>query len=144
MAGYQDKATKNYFFLHGYVHRRKNDAGRPSARKYLHRIAYTETMRGLKDDIPTLLFYAPFALCKDVAQYLYRILKGNLKNIEVVPSHSCRRKNGKCYWRTEVQVFELNEELINFESFTQMFVHRMEVVCNCKVRYLRLETFLNT
>ena len=33
--------------------------------RMLHRFAYTETMSGLKDDIPTLLFYAPFALLKD-------------------------------------------------------------------------------
>lgn len=144
MDSYQGKICKNYFFLHGFVPRRKSKAGRPSFRKYLHRIAYTETMRGVKDDVPTLLFYAPFALCRDVAQHIYQVLRGNLKNIKVVPSHSCRRKNGKCYWRTEVQVFELNEELINFESFSQMFVHRMETICNCKIRYLKLETFLNT
>lgn len=101
-------------------------------------------MRGVKDDIPTLLFYAPFALLKDACQYLYKIMADNVENIEIVPSHSCRVKNGKCYWRTEVQVSGLNEEFLNFQSFALMLVHRMETICNCKVRHLRLETFLNT
>lgn len=119
-------------------------SGQRSKHPFLHRIAYTETMRGLKDDVPTLLFYAPFALCKDAAQYLYQMMAGSVDDIRIVPSHSCRRRNGKGYWRTEVQVMGLNEEFLNFESFTQMLLHRMEVICNCKIRHLKLETFLNT
>jgi hypothetical protein len=33
---------------------------------------------------------------------------------------------------------------LNFGSFTQMLIHRMQVICNCKIRHLKLETFLNT
>lgn len=111
--------------------------------KYLHRFAYTETMRGIKEDIPTLLFYAPSSLLRDACQYLYKMMAGNLEDIKILTSHSCRRKNGKGYWRTEVQVFGLNEEFFSFESFTQMLLHRMETICNCKIRHYRLETFLN-
>nr|DAP41593.1 MAG TPA: hypothetical protein [Caudoviricetes sp.] len=119
-------------------------SGQRSKHAFIHRIAYTETMRGIRDDIPTLLFYAPLALCNDAAQYIYDILKNHVEDIRVVPSHSCRVKNGTCYWRTEVQVIGLNTELLNFESFTRMLIHRMQVICNCKIRHLKLETFLNT
>ena len=35
-------------------------------------------MSGLKDDIPTLLFYAPFALLKDTCEYLCRMMTGSV------------------------------------------------------------------
>lgn len=113
--------------------------------KFLHRIAYTETMRGIRDDVPTLLFYAPFALCKDASQPIADMLipMGRLEDIKIVPSHSCRRKNGKCYWRVEVQVLGLDESLLSFGSLTQMLIHRMEQIGNCKVRHYKTDTFLN-
>lgn len=131
------------YLEYAYVPRRKQKR-RPTPHPYLHRFAYTETMRGIKDDIPTLLFYAPFALLRDACQYLYKMLASQVRDIKILSSHSCRRKNGKCYWRMEVQVFGLNNEFLNFESFTQMLVYRMETICNCKVRHLKQETFLNT
>ncbi len=135
--------SHDYFSPDSYVPRKQSKAGRPTKRRYLHRIAYTETMRGINDDVPTLLFYAPAALVKDACQYLYKLMQGSVEDITVVPSHSCRVKNGKCYWRTEVQVLGLDENLMSFDSFTLMLVHRIEVICNCKVRHLKLETFLN-
>jgi len=132
----------NGYLDYPYVPRRKQK-GRPTPHPYLHRIAYTETMRGLKDDVPTLLFYAPFALCKDTAQYLYKMMVGCVEDIRIVPTHSCRRKNGKGYWRVEVQVIGLDESFLPFSFFTQMLIHRMETVCNCKITHRKLETFLN-
>lgn len=135
--------SHDYFSPDNYVPRKQSKAGRPTKRRYQHRIAYTETMRGINDDIPTLLFYAPAALVKDACQYLYKLMQGSVEDVIVVPSHSCRVKNSKCYWRTEVQVIGLDENLMSFDSFSLMLVHRMEVICNCKVRHLKLETFLN-
>ena len=111
--------------------------------RMLHRFAYTETMSGLKDDIPTLLFYAPFALLKDTCEYLCRMMAGSVEDMIITPSHSCRRKNGKIYWRQEVQIIGLDTDFLSMESLSQMIVHRMETICNCKVRRYRLETFLN-
>lgn len=135
--------SHDYFSPGNYVPRRQSKAGRPTKRRYLHRIAYTETQRGIKDDIPTLLFYAPASLLIDACGYLYRMMQGSVRDIRVLPSHSCRVKNGKCYWRTEVQVTGLDENLMSFDTFAQILVHRMETICNCKVRHLKLETFLN-
>lgn len=109
----------------------------------LHRFAYTETMSGLKDDIPTLLFYAPFVLLKDTCEYLCRMMTGSVEDMIITPSHGCRRKNGKIYWRQEVQIIGLDTEFLTMESLSQMIVHRMETICNCKIRHYRLETFLN-
>ena len=52
--------------------------------RMLHRFAYTETMSGLKDDIPTLLFYAPFALLKDTCEYLCRMMTGSVEDMIIV------------------------------------------------------------
>ena len=54
--------------------------------KMLHRFAYTETMSGLRDDIPTLLFYAPFALLKDTCEYLCRMMTGSVEDMIITPS----------------------------------------------------------
>ena len=126
-----------------YVPKRKQK-GRPTPHLYLHRFAYTETMRGLKDDIPTLLFYAPFALLKDACQYLCKMMSDSIGDIKIIRSHACRIKNGKQYRRVEVQIIDLDEQLMSLKSFTQMLIYRMQVICNCKIRYLKLETFLNT
>ena len=58
----------SYLFAPYFPNRQhKKKLGRPTPYKYFHRIAYTETERGLHDEIPTLLFYgAPFALVGDV------------------------------------------------------------------------------
>ena len=108
-----------------------------------HRFAYTGTMGGRSDDIGALLFYAPFALLKDTCEYLCRMMTGSVEDMIITPSHSCRRKNGKIYWRQEVQIIGLDTEFLTMESLSQMIVHRMETICNCKIRHYRLETFLN-
>ena len=125
-----------------YVPRRTRRT-KPTPHPYLHRIAYTETVRGLHDEIPTLLFHAPFALLKDACEYLYKMMADRMSNIRVIQEHSCRRKNGKCYWRVAVQIIGLDEQFMSLGEFTKMLVHRMTSICNCKVRHYRLETFLN-
>lgn len=135
---------KDYLWM-PYVPNRKNisKAGRHSKHNFLHRFAYTETMRGLDDEIPTLLFYAPFELLRDVCSYFYPLMSGRVKDLRISESHSCRRKNGKNYWRTEVQIIGLDEQFISLTEFTRMLVHKCKTICNCTVRHYRLETFLN-
>lgn len=114
-----------------------------STHSYMHRIAYTETVSGLRDDVPTLLFHAPFTLIKDACQYLYTVMNGKVRDMRISNEHSCRVKNGKCYRRVAVQIIGLDEQFISLKEFTAMLVSYMMRICNCKVRHYRLETFLN-
>lgn len=114
-----------------------------STHNYLHRIAYTETVRGLRDDIPTLLFHAPFALLKDTCQHLYKAMDGKVKDLRIRYDRSCRVRNGKCHRRVAVQIVGLDEHFISLREFTLMLVSHIERICNCTVRHYRLETFLN-
>lgn len=123
---------------------RKKDKGRPIIHEYLHRIAYTETMRGNDDEIPTLLFYgAPFALLKDACCHIHKTMCGNVRDLKIKLEHSCRHKNGKCYWRYAVSVIDLNEHFISFKEFTLLLIAHIRNICNCAIRHYRLETFLN-
>jgi hypothetical protein len=123
---------------------RKKDKGRPIIHEYLHRIAYTETMRGNEDEIPTLLFYgAPFALLKDACCHIHKTMCGNVRDLKIKLEHSCRHKNGKCYWRYAVSVINLNEHFISFKEFTLLLIAHIRNICNCAIRHYRLETFLN-
>lgn len=123
---------------------RKKDKGRPIIHEYLHRIAYTETMRGNEDEIPTLLFYgAPFALLKDACCHIHKTMCGNVRDLKIKLEHSCRYKNGKCYWRYAVSVIDLNEHFISFKEFTLLLIAHIRNICNCAIRHYRLETFLN-
>ncbi len=123
---------------------RKKDKGRPIIHEYLHRIAYTETMRGNEDEIPTLLFYgAPFALLKDACCHIHKTMCGNVRDLKIKLEHSCRHKNGKCYWRYAVSVIDLNEHFISFKEFTLLLIAHIRNICNCAIRHYRLETFLN-
>lgn len=123
---------------------RKKDKGRPIIHEYLHRIAYTETMRGNEDEIPTLLFYgAPFALLKDACCHIHKMMCGNVRDLKIKLEHSCRHKNGKCYWRYAVSVIDLNEHFISFKEFTLLLIAHIRNICNCAIRHYRLETFLN-
>lgn len=123
---------------------RKKDKGRPIIHEYLHRIAYTETMRGNEDEIQTLLFYgAPFALLKDACCHIHKTMCGNVRDLKIKLEHSCRHKNGKCYWRYAVSVIDLNEHFISFKEFTLLLIAHIRNICNCAIRHYRLETFLN-
>lgn len=123
---------------------RKKDKGRPIIHEYLHRIAYTETMRGNEDEIPTLLFYgAPFALLKDACCHIHKMMCGNVRDLKIKLEHSCRHKNGKCYWRYAVSVIDLNAHFISFKEFTLLLIAHIRNICNCAIRHYRLETFLN-
>ena len=123
---------------------RKKDKGRPIIHEYLHRIAYTETMRGNEDEIPTLLFYgAPFALLKDACCHIHKMMCGNVRDLKIKLEHSCRHKNGKCYWRYAVSVIDLNAHFISFKDFTLLLIAHIRNICNCAIRHYRLETFLN-
>ena len=88
--------------------RRNKRRGRPTHREYLHRIAYTETVLDYDSDNKVLLFHAPFALVKDVCQKMFTMMQGNIGNIIIRNEHSCRLKNGKCYWRVAVEIIGLN------------------------------------
>lgn len=123
---------------------RKLKKGRPSPHAYIHRIAYTETMRGIDDDIPTLLFIgAPWMLLRDVCVSLVKMMDGHLKDITLQLEHSCRVKNGKHYWRIAVGIIDLDERLISYSEFVKLLVSKILYVANCSVRHFRLETFLN-
>jgi|GEM_PF-613489 hypothetical protein len=127
-----------------YLRDRKKGKGRPIIHEYLHRIAYTETMRGNEDEIPTLLFYgAPFALLKDACCHIHKTMCGNVRDLKIKLEHSCRHKNGKCYWRYAVSVIDLNEHFISFKEFTLLLIAHIRNICNCAIRHYRLETFLN-
>ena len=109
-----------------------------------HRIAYTMLMRGDNFDVPTLLFYgAPFLLVRDACQMIYKCMSGNVRNLYITREHSCRFRNGKCYWRIAVTIVGLNESFLALEEFVCMLVSCMKRLCYCKIRHYRTETFLN-
>lgn len=101
-------------------------------------------MRGDAEDVPTLLFYgAPFALLKDVCQHIFDIMDGNVGNMLIQNEHSCRIRNGKCYWRTTVAIINLNENGISIQEFVKLIIARILYTCNCTVRYYKPDTFIN-
>lgn len=116
----------------------------PKKRMAKHRIAYTMLMRGDNFDVPTLLFYGtPFLLVKDACQLIYKYMSGNVKNLCIDREHSCRFRNGKCYWRIAVIIVGLNEPFLALEELVWMLVSCMQRLCYCKIRHYRTETFLN-
>lgn len=118
--------------------------GRPLQHKYLHRIAYTETVRGLQDDMPVLLFVgAPFELLRDACRNIYRMMAGRVCDLTVNYEHSCRVRNGKQYWRVAVGIVGLDEQFLSLVEFTHLFVAHVRRICNCVVRHYKTETFLN-
>lgn len=135
----------SYLFAPYFPNRQhKKKLGRPTPYKYFHRIAYTETERGLHDEIPTLLFYgAPFALVGDACKHIFRVMAGKVENLIIRWEHSCRWRNGKCYWRVAVNIVGLNEHFISLREFILLFISRLQTLSNCKIRHYRLATFLN-
>lgn len=122
----------------------KKKKGRPTPYPYLHRIAYSEDLRGEKDNIPTLLFYgAPFDLLRDVCLNVFNMMNGKVEDLVIDREHSCRWRNGKCYWRTMIQIHGLDENFISLKDFTLLLITRMQDVCNCSIRHYKLETFVN-
>ena len=123
---------------------KKKSRGRPLVHDYLHRIAYTETMRGNEDEIPTLLFYgAPFDLLKDACLHIHKMMDGKVSDLKIKLEHSCRYRNGKCYWRYAVSVIDLDECFISFKEMTLLLIAHISNISNCAIRHFRLETFLN-
>ncbi len=116
----------------------------PKKRMEKHRIAYTMLMRGDDFDVPTLLFYgAPFLLVKDTCEKIFKAMAENVKNLYIDREHSCRFKNGKCYWRIAVTIVGLNTAFLALKEFVLMLVSCMQRLCYCKIRHYRTETFLN-
>lgn len=128
-----------------YIPNRQNVQRNARTSPYLfrHRIAYTEALRGDDYDEPVLLFHAPFALVRDVCQKLFTMMQGNVGNIIIRNEHSCRVKNGKCYWRVAVEIIGLNESCISFKEFVHLLISYIRKIANCTVRHYRTETFLN-
>lgn len=122
----------------------KKKLGRPTPYKYLQRIAYTKTWRGLDDEHTVLLFYgASFELLKDTCEYVFRLMDGRVQNLVIDREHSCRVRNGKCYRRTMIKIVGLDEQFISMDNFTMLLIYRMQTICNCTIKHYRLETFLN-
>lgn len=140
-----EKRVCSHLFSEPYVPNRENikHRGRYLHRAMVHRIAYTDVLRGNDYDENVLLFQAPFELIKDACQFIFNIINGNIRDILVSNEHSCRRCNGKCYWRVAVQIVGLNEQFFSFSEFTMLLIARIRKICNCKVRRYRAETFLN-
>lgn len=140
-----EKRVYSHIFSKPYVPNRENIKrdGRTSPYALIHRIAYTEALRGDNYDERFLLFQAPFALIKDACQFVFNIIRGNIQDMIISNEHSCRRRNGKCYWRVAVRVIGINEQFISFSEFTTLLVAHIKRICNCKVRYYKLNTFVN-
>lgn len=140
-----EKRVYSHIFSKPYVPNRENIKrdGRTSPYALIHRIAYTEALRGDNYDERFLLFQAPFALIKDACQFVFNIMRGNIQDMIISNEHSCRRRNGKCYWRVAVRVIGINEQFISFSEFTTLLVVHIKRICNCKVRYYKLNTFVN-
>jgi hypothetical protein len=117
--------------------------GQSIHRKNFHRIAYTEALRDDDCNLRVLLFHAPFVLVKDVCQKMFTMMRGNIGNILVKNEHSCRVRNGKCYWRVAVEIIGLNENIVSFTEFVLMMISCMRRTANCTIRHYRTETFLN-
>ena len=109
----------------------------------IHRIAYTDVLRGNHFDERVLLFQAPFALIQDACQFIFNIMNGNIQDMLINNEHSCRWRNGKCYWRVAVEIIGLNESFISFKEFVLMLINCMRNLANCTIRHFRTETFLN-
>ena len=109
----------------------------------IHRIAYTDVLRGNHFDERVLLFQAPFALIQDACQFIFNIMNGNIQDMLINNEHSCRWRNGKCYWRVAVEIIGLNESFISFKEFVLMLTNCMRNLANCTIRHFRTETFLN-
>lgn len=109
----------------------------------IHRIAYTDVLRGNHFDERVLLFQAPFALIQDACQFIFNIMNGNIHDMLINNEHSCRWRNGKCYWRVVVRIVGLNEQFISFSEFTTLFVAYISKTFKCKIRHYCTETFLN-
>ncbi len=123
---------------------RQSKAGRPLKYQYRHRIAYTETVCGLDDNIPSLLFLgAPFALLRDACKNIHKMMTGKVRDLIVTYEHSCRVKNGKHYWRNVVGIIGLDERFISVKEFITLFISYIQRLCNCTVRRYKLESFLN-
>lgn len=118
--------------------------GRVTPYGYLHRIAYTLTMRGANDNTPALLFYgAPFALLKDVCTALLRMMGGRLHNLIIDREHSCRWRNGKCFWRLVIRIDGLDQQFMSLEEFVLLLVSKIKKTCNCTIKRYKLDTFIN-
>ena len=127
-----------------YQPRHTDKRGRPSIHTYTHAIAYTETMRGIDDDIPTMLFIgAPWRLLQDVCTDLCKMMRGKLQDITLRYEHSCRVRNGKNYWRIAVGILGLDEGFISLREFESLIVAKMQRTANCTVKYYKTEPFLN-
>lgn len=117
---------------------------RAKLNRYALHIAYTEVMRGDEFEIPTLLFYnAPFPMLKAVCEYFFRIMNGYIRDIRLWQEHSCRYKNGKCYWRVAVQAIGIKESLVSLNEFFNMLVYKIKSTFNCCIRCFKSETFIN-
>ncbi len=129
---------------HPYAVPRKSKVGRPTVHQCIHRIAYTETVRGYRDEIPTLLFLgAPWFLLQDVCEAVCRMMDGKVKDITLQWEHSCRRKNGKHYWRIAVGIIGLDEAFISMKEFVGLIVSKMTRTAACVVKRFNIEPFLN-
>lgn len=139
--------TKPNRYLSGpYYPNRSNDThpGPRAPHKYVHQIAYAETLRGDDYDIPTLLFLgAPFELVRDTCDKVFRMMDGKVKDLLIRNEHSCRVKNGKCYWRVELEIIQLDEQFISLDGFKQIILNVMSKLSNIKVYHYRLSTFIN-
>ncbi len=116
----------------------------PKSPKLVHRIAYTETTRGLNDEIPTLLFIgAPWLLLKDVCEPLCRMMTGHLHDITLRLEHACIQRNGHHYWRIAVGIIGLDEAFISMKEFICMLLSKMEHTATCNIKRFNTEPFLN-
>ncbi len=123
---------------------RKSKRGRPSIHERIHRIAYAETVRGYRDEIPTLLFIgAPWFLLQDVCETICRMMNGKVKDITLQWEHSCCRRNGKHYWRIAVGIIGLDEAFISMREFTELIVSKMTRTASCTVKRFNIDPFLN-
>ena len=75
------KRVYSHIFSKPYTPNRENIKrdGRTSPYALIHRIAYTEALRGDNYDERVLLFQAPFELIRDACQFIFNVMNGSVQ-----------------------------------------------------------------
>lgn len=115
---------------------------RAKLRDYHQEIAYTMTMHGDHDEVPTLLFAGAAFLVLQRA-FTFFVKCRIMKRCRLYLHRRYYQRMGKVYTHAVVEMYGYNSQLCTLDNFCLMVENRLKQECWCNVKKFTLNRFVN-
>lgn len=111
---------------------------------YHREIAWSIDYRGVNDDIPTLLYVgAGYTLVKSVFMPMFGKSSLLFSGFKLYRDYYLYQRQKKAWVRIAIELRNFNTDMMSVEDLGNILQRKIQQMCLCNIKYVKLEKLLN-